>query len=68
MPIGGKYRLIDIPISNCIHSDINRVFVLTQFNSASQHRHISTTYRFDSLTNGFVEIMPAEQIQDRGDW
>ena len=53
VPIGGKYRLIDIPISNCIHSDINRIFVLTQFNSASLHRHISTTYRFDSFTNGF---------------
>ena len=47
VPIGGKYRLIDIPISNCIHSGINRIFVLIQFNSASLHRHISTTYRFD---------------------
>ena len=68
MPIGGKYRLIDIPISNCIHSDINRIFVLTQFNSASLHRHISTTYRFDLFTNGFVEIMAAEQTQDSADW
>ena len=68
VPIGGKYRLIDIPISNCIHSDINRIFVLTQFNSASLHRHISTTYRFDSFTNGFVEIMAAEQTQDSADW
>ena len=50
VPIGGKYRLIDIPISNCIHSGINRIFVLTQFNSASLHRHISTTYRFDKIS------------------
>ena len=61
VPIGGKYRLIDIPISNCIHSGINRIFVLTQFNSASLHRHISTAYRFDSFSDGFVEIMAAEQ-------
>ena len=61
VPIGGKYRLIDIPISNCIHSGINRIFVLTQLNSASLHRHISTTYRFDSFSDGFVEIMAAEQ-------
>ncbi|HIG53783.1 MAG TPA: glucose-1-phosphate adenylyltransferase [Candidatus Latescibacteria bacterium] len=68
VPIGGKYRLIDIPISNCIHSGINRIFVLTQFNSASLHRHISTTYRFDSFSDGFVEIMAAEQTQDSADW
>ena len=61
VPIGGKYRLIDIPISNCMHSGINRIFVLTQFNSASLHRHISTTYRFDSFSDGFVEIMAAER-------
>ena len=68
VPIGGKYRLIDIPISNCIHSGINRIFVLTQFNSASLHRHISTTYRFDSFSDGFVEIMAAEQTQESADW
>ncbi|MEE3259979.1 MAG: glucose-1-phosphate adenylyltransferase [Candidatus Latescibacterota bacterium] len=68
VPIGGKYRLIDIPISNCIHSGINRIFVLTQFNSASLHRHINTTYRFDSFSDGFVEIMAAEQTQDSADW
>ena len=68
VPIGGKYRLIDNPISNCIHSGINRIFVLTQFNSASLHRHISTTYRFDSFSDGFVEIMAAEQTQDSADW
>ena len=68
VPIGGKYRLIDIPISNCLHSGINRIFALTQFNSASLHRHISTTYRFDSFSDGFVEILAAEQTQDSVDW
>ena len=68
VPIGGKYRLIDIPISNCLHSGINRIFALTQFNSASLHRHISTTYRFDSFSDGFVEILAAEQTQDSADW
>ena len=56
VPIGGKYRLIDIPISNCIHSGTNRIFVLTQFNSASLHRHISTTYRFDSFSDGLSRL------------
>jgi len=68
VPIGGKYRLIDIPISNCIHSDVNEVFVLTQFNSASLHRHISTTYRFDSFSDGFVEILAAEQTMENTGW
>jgi len=68
VPIGGKYRLIDIPISNCIHSGLNRMFVLTQFNSASLHRHISTTYRFDHFSDGYVEILAAEQTQESSDW
>ena len=68
VPIGGKYRLIDIPISNCLHSHINKIFVLTQFNSASLHRHMSTTYRFDSFTDGSVEILAAEQTQDSSSW
>ena len=68
VPIGGKYRLIDIPISNCMHSVINRIFVLTQFNSASLRRHICTTYSFDSFSDGFVEIMLAEKTQDSADW
>ena len=68
VPIGGKYRLIDIPISNCIHSGLNRMFVLTQFNSASLHRHISTTYRFDHFYDGYVEILAAEQTQESTDW
>src|SRR5436190_1717745 len=61
VPIGGKYRLIDIPISNCIHSDLNRIFVLTQFNSVSLHRHIVNTYKFDPFGGGFVEVLAAQQ-------
>ena len=68
VPIGGKYRLIDIPISNCLHSGVDRIFVLTQFNSASLHRHISATYRFDSFSDGFVEILAAEQTMENADW
>ena len=68
VPIGGKYRLIDIPISNCLHSGLARIYALTQFNSASLNRHISQTYRFDAFSNGFVEILAAEQTQDRLDW
>jgi glucose-1-phosphate adenylyltransferase len=68
VPIGGKYRLIDIPISNCIHSGIDKIFVLTQFNSASLNRHVSATYRFDSFSGGFVEILAAEQTMEDTDW
>jgi glucose-1-phosphate adenylyltransferase len=68
VPIGGKYRLIDIPISNCIHADIRRIFVLTQFNSASLNRHISGTYRMDLFSQGFVEILAAEQTPDNPNW
>jgi len=64
----GKYRLIDIPVSNCIHSGINRIFVLTQFMSASLHRHIMQTYQFDTFTNGFVDILAAEQTLQKSDW
>ena len=56
VPIGGKYRLIDIPISGCLHADIHRIFVLTQFNSASLNRHISNTYRLDRFSGGFVAL------------
>jgi glucose-1-phosphate adenylyltransferase len=68
VPIGGKYRLIDIPISNCLHADIRRIFVLTQFNSASLNRHIAQTYRMDLFSNGFVEILAAEQTPDNPNW
>jgi glucose-1-phosphate adenylyltransferase len=68
VPIGGKYRLIDIPISGCLHADIHRIFVLTQFNSASLNRHISNTYRLDRFSGGFVEILAAEQTPDNPNW
>jgi glucose-1-phosphate adenylyltransferase len=68
VPIGGKYRLIDIPISNCIHSDLSRIFVLTQFNSVSLHRHIANTYKFDAFGGGFVEILAAQQTMQHETW
>ena len=68
VPIGGKYRLIDVPISSCLHADIRRIFVLTQFNSASLNRHISNTYRLDHFSGGFVEILAAEQTPDNPHW
>jgi glucose-1-phosphate adenylyltransferase len=68
VPIGGKYRLIDVPISGCLHSEIRRIFVLTQFNSASLNRHISGTYRLDRFSGGFVEILAAEQTPDNPNW
>jgi glucose-1-phosphate adenylyltransferase len=68
VPLAGKYRLVDIPISNCINSDLRRIFLLTQFNSSSLHRHIQESYRFDNFSHGFVEIMAAEQRPDRTDW
>jgi glucose-1-phosphate adenylyltransferase len=68
VPIGGKYRLIDVPVSNCLHADIRRIYVLTQFNSASLNRHISLTYRLDSFSQGFVEILAAEQTPDNPNW
>ena len=68
VPIAGKYRLIDIPISNCINSGVYRVFVLTQFNSVSLHRHITNTYKFDSFHTGWVEILAAEQTLKTSDW
>ena len=60
VPLGGKYRLVDIALSNCINSDVIRTFVLTQYNSASLNRHIAQTYRFSHFSNGFVEILAAE--------
>jgi glucose-1-phosphate adenylyltransferase len=68
VPIAGKYRLIDIPISNCINSDIYRIAVLTQFNSVSLHRHITRTYNFDSFHTGWVQIWAAEQTMERMEW
>src|ERR1700688_4625258 len=68
VPIGGKYRLIDIPISNCINSDCNRIYVLTQFLSVSLHRHIANTYKFDPFGHGFVEVLAAQQTNEAADW
>jgi len=68
VPLGGKYRLIDIPISNCLNSGINRIFVLTQFNSASLNKHIVQTYKFDMFSGGFVDILAAEQTPDNPHW
>ncbi|MFN2213311.1 MAG: glucose-1-phosphate adenylyltransferase [Anaerolineales bacterium] len=68
VPIGGKYRLIDIPISNCINSDINRMAILTQFNSVSLHRHIARTYTFDAFNRGWVQILAAEQTPQSDAW
>ncbi len=68
VPIGGKYRLIDIPISNCLNSDLKRMFVLTQFNSASLNKHIKKAFHFDIFTNGFVDILAAEQTRKSTDW
>ena len=67
VPLGGKYRLIDIPISNCINSEINQIYVLTQFQSTSLHRHIRGTYRFDNFSGGFVELLAAQQTIEEDD-
>jgi glucose-1-phosphate adenylyltransferase len=66
--LAGKYRLIDIPLSNCINSGLNRVYVITQFNSVSLHRHIRRTYTFDSFDGGYVEILAAQQTNEASDW
>jgi glucose-1-phosphate adenylyltransferase len=68
VPIAGKYRLVDIPISNCLNSDINRIFVLTQFNSASLNQHIKNTYQFGHFSDAFVDILAAEQTPDNKNW
>lgn len=68
VPLGGKYRLVDIPISNCINSDVIKIFVLTQYNSASLNRHIARTYRFSPFSDGFVEILAAEQTPENRQW
>jgi len=68
VPLAGKYRLVDIPISNCINSGLRRIYLLTQFNSASLHRHISQSYKFDHFSGGFVEILAAEQTFADASW
>ena len=68
VPLAGKYRLVDIPISNCINSGLKRIYLLTQFNSASLHRHVSQSYKFDHFSTGFVEILAAEQTFNSTSW
>ena len=68
VPIGGKYRLIDIPLSNCLHAGLKRIYVLTQFNSASLNRHIAQTYQLDLFSGGFVEVLAAEQTPEGEQW
>jgi glucose-1-phosphate adenylyltransferase len=68
VPIGGKYRLIDIPISNCLNSNLRQIFVLTQFNSESLNKHIGMTYKFDVFSSGFVSVLAAEQTEEGGNW
>lgn len=68
VPFGGKHRIVDIPISNCINSGLRQIYILTQFNSASLHLHIARAYRFDSFSNGFVEILAAEQTFEHSGW
>jgi glucose-1-phosphate adenylyltransferase len=68
VPIGGKYRLIDIPVSNCLHSDLRRIFVLTQFNSESLNKHLTQTYKFDVFSSGFVSVLAAEQTEQSPEW
>ncbi len=68
VPVAGKYRLIDIPVSNCINSEIFKIYVLTQFNSASLNRHIARTYNFTGFTEGFVEVLAAQQTPENPNW
>lgn len=68
VPLAGKYRLVDIPISNCLNSDIKQIFVLTQFNSTSLNRHVAQSYKFDMFSDGFVDILAAEQTVDNPNW
>jgi glucose-1-phosphate adenylyltransferase len=68
VPIGGKFRLIDIPISNCLHWDVKKIMVLTQFNTASLHRHISQSYKFDGFSEGFLQILAAQQTIEDSNW
>src|SRR5271168_1609485 len=68
VPLAGKYRLIDIPVSNCLNSGLQQVFVLTQFLSVSLHRHIASTYKFAPFSQAFVEVLAAQQTNEGSDW
>src|SRR4051794_1633901 len=68
VPLGGKYRLVDIPISNCLNSGLRSIYVLTQFNSMSLHRHIQASYKFDNFSRSFIEILAAQQTPEGSQW
>ena len=68
VPLGGKYRLVDIPISNCLNSGLRSIYVLTQFNSMSLHRHIQASYKFDNFSRSFVDILAAQQTPEGSQW
>src|ERR1700760_2010268 len=68
VPLAGKYRLVDIPISNCLNSELRRGYILTQFNSTSLHRHINASYKFDNFSSNFVEILAAQQTPEAARW
>src|SRR5579862_4045198 len=68
VPIAGKYRLIDVPVSNCLNSGLRRIFVLTQYNSESLNKHLGLTYKFDMFSSGFVSVLAAEQTEESPDW
>ena len=68
VPLAGKYRIIDVPLSNCINSGVQRIYVMTQFNSVSLHRHIRRTYTFDPFSGGYVEILAAQQTNEATAW
>jgi glucose-1-phosphate adenylyltransferase len=68
VPFGGKYRIVDIPISNCINSGFRQIYILTQYNSASLHLHLARTYNFDAFSSGFCEILAAEQTLTHTGW
>jgi glucose-1-phosphate adenylyltransferase len=68
VPLAGKYRLIDIPVSNCLNSEIDKIYVLTQFNSASLNRHISRAYNFSAFSDGMVEVLAAQQTPENPNW
>jgi glucose-1-phosphate adenylyltransferase len=68
VPIGGNYRLVDVAVSNCLHANLRRIFVLTQYQSESLNKHVGNTYKFDMFSSGFVEVLAAEQTEQRSDW
>src|SRR3981081_3986273 len=68
VPLGGKYRLVDIPISNCLNGGFSQIYVLTQFHSTSLHRHINASYKFDQFSKSFVEILAAQQTPEGASW